>query len=110
VEQSKKTELKLFIDGTTRYHSAIENVIIGLMADNGFKCVTLASSTIPETESAECSTVAFVNTFKDGRDLLADWHHITERMFPKHQAILAMIPNPSQSNSELYNFMSQDPS
>jgi hypothetical protein len=66
------------------------------MADNGCKYVTLSSSIITETESAESSTVAVISTFKDGRDLLADWHCIAERMFPKHPDILAMIPNPSR--------------
>ena len=74
------------------------------MANNGFKCITLSSSIIPETESAESSTAAVIKTFKDGRDLLADWHRITQRMYPKHPDILAMIPDPSQLNiGKLYD-------
>lgn len=66
---------------------------LGFMANNGFLCVTLSSSITPETATAESSTEAVINTFKDGRDLLADWHCITARMYLKRQD---MIPDSSQ--------------
>ena len=64
---------QLFTDGTSQWHTAMENVIIGFMSDNGFMFVTLSSSILQKTETAESCTEAILDTFKEGRELLMTW-------------------------------------
>lgn len=94
---------QLMTDGTDMHTNKIENVIIGFMTDNGYKCITLSSSILPEDGTAESCIEAVMDTFKEGRELLFLWHSKTESMFPNHPYLLAIIPPSSElSTGKLY--------
>ncbi len=82
---------QLMTDGTDRRTNKMENVIIGFMTDNGYKCITLSSSILPEDGTAESCTEAVMDTFKEGKELLSLWHSKTESMFPNCPDLLAII-------------------
>ena len=51
-----------------------------------------------ETESAEDSTEAIMNTFREGRVLISDWRDVTERMCPYRPDLLLQLPLLTQLN------------
>ena len=63
----------LFTGGTSQWHTAMEDIIIGFMSNNDFKCVTLSSSILSEIETAELCTKAILYMFNKGRELLLIW-------------------------------------
>ena len=68
----EKSWKQLFTDGTTRRGLDIENLVIGVMTDGGFKCITVSNSVMPEAEdqSAVSCKYSILHTFKEGRRLL----------------------------------------
>ena len=70
----------------------MENVIIGFVTDNSYKCITLSSSILPEDRTAEPCTEAVLNTFKEGRALLTMWCTKTKTMYPNRSNLLDIIP------------------
>ena len=55
---------QLMTDSTDRCTNKMENVIIGFMTDNGYKCITLSSSILPEDGTAESCTEAVRGHFQ----------------------------------------------
>ncbi len=47
---------QLFTDGTSWRQTAIQNAVMGILTDGGFKMVTLSSGILAENESAKCLT------------------------------------------------------
>ncbi len=83
---------QLFTDGTHRRHTAIQNAIVGILTDGGFKMVTLLSGILAENETAGCLTGSIIRTFKEGGQLLDDWRLVLECLYPSCQDLLDMIP------------------
>ncbi len=83
---------QLFTDGTSRRQTAIQNAVVGILTDGGFKMVTLLSSILAENETSECLTGSIIRTFKEGGQLLDDWRIVLERLYPSRQDLLDMIP------------------
>ena len=71
---------QMFTDGTGRHKTSFENLVIGYMIDNGYKCVTLPCI-LPEDGRAEACSQAILDTFKEGRMLLSIWCNKTQIMF-----------------------------
>jgi hypothetical protein len=63
---------QLFTDGTSWRQTAIQNAVMGILTDGGFKMVTLSSGILAENETAECLTGSIIHTFKEGGQLLDD--------------------------------------
>jgi hypothetical protein len=53
---------QLFTDGTSWRQTAIQNAIVGILTDSGFKMVTLLSGILAENETAECLTGSIIRT------------------------------------------------
>ena len=85
---------QLFTDGTSWRQTAIQNVVMGILTDGGFKMITLSSGILAENEIAECLTRLIIHTFKEGGWLLDDWRIVLKRLYPSHQDLLDMIPQP----------------
>ncbi len=80
---------QLMTHGTDMHTNKIENVIIGFMTDNGYKCITLSSSNLPEDGTAESCTEAVMDTFKEGREL---FHCGTQKQKACSQIVLIFLP------------------
>jgi hypothetical protein len=72
---------QLFTDGTSRRQTAIQNAVMGILTDGGFKMVTLSSSILAENETAECLTGSIIRTFKEGGQLLDDCRIVLEHLY-----------------------------
>ncbi len=83
---------QLFTDGTSWRQTAIQNAVVGILTDSGFKMVTLLSGTLAENETAECLTGSIIHTFKEGGQLLDDWRIVLKCLYPSCQDLLDMIP------------------
>ncbi len=55
---------QLFTDGTTQRQTAIQNAVVGILMDGGFKMVTLSSGILVENETAKCLSGSIIRTFK----------------------------------------------
>ena len=94
----EKSWKQLFTDGTTRRGLDIENLVIGVMTDGGFKCITVSTSVMPEDQSAVSCKDSILHTFKEGRRLLKMWRDTTVNMFPGQTALIDDIPSPNELN------------
>ncbi len=83
---------QLFTGGTSWRQTAIQNAVVGILTDSGFKMVTLSSGIPAENETAKCLTGSIIRTFKEGGQLLNDWRIVLERLYPSRQDLLDMIP------------------
>jgi hypothetical protein len=83
---------QLFTDGTSRRQTAIQNTVVGVLMDGGFKMVSLSSGILAENETAECLTGSIICTLKEGDQLLDDWRIVLERLYPSRQNLLNVIP------------------
>jgi hypothetical protein len=93
---------QMFTDGTSRHTASFENLVIGYMIDNGYKCVTLPCI-LPEDGRAEACTQAILDTFKEGR-MLSIWRNETQIMFPNRPDLVQQIPHTSELDiGKLYN-------
>ena len=87
-------------DGTQRRQISLENCIIRISAEGGFKTVTLSSTILSEDETSEMVTKCIIYTFKEVRSMLTAWREITKREYPGRQNLLDMIPSPCQLSIE----------
>ncbi len=76
---------QLFTDGTSRRQTAIQNAVVGILTDGGFKMVTLLSGILAENETAGYLTGSIIRTFKEGGQLLDEWRIVLERLYPSRQ-------------------------
>ncbi len=83
---------QLFTYHTSQRQTAIQNAVLGILTDGGFKMVTQLSGILAENKTAECLTGSIIRTFKEGGQLLDDWRIVLEPLYPSHQDLLDMIP------------------
>jgi hypothetical protein len=83
---------QLITDGTSWRQTAIQNAVVGILTDGGFKMVNLSSGILAENETAKCLTGSIICTFKEGGQLLDDWRIVLKRLYPSRQDLLDMIP------------------
>jgi hypothetical protein len=83
---------QLFTDDTSRRQTAIQNAVVGILTDGGFKMVNLLSGILAENETAKCLTGSIIRLFKEAGQLLDDWRIVLERLYPSCQDLLNMIP------------------
>ncbi len=86
---------QLFSDGTSRRQTSIQNVIIRLLLDGGFKTITLSISIIADDETSESLSKSIMQTFKESGALLDAWRDVTVQMYPARVDLLDMIPKGS---------------
>jgi len=78
-----------------RNQTKLSNCVVGYLANNGFKTITLSTSIIAENETGEELMASILHTFKECKKLLDMWRAVTERMFPGRQDLLDKIPSSS---------------
>ena len=87
---------QLCTDGTDRRQTEFENVVVGYMADSGYKSVVLDATIVPDGKTAQHLHDSILRTFKEAGDLLDDWRAVTKEMYkddPELQDLLGDIPN-----------------
>jgi hypothetical protein len=88
-----QTFSQLFSDGTRRRQTTIQNIIIGMLTDGGYKAITLSTSIIAENETSESLVSSIPTCFKESGLLLEDWQMVTKEMNPLNEIFLEMIPS-----------------
>ena len=83
-------------DGTQRRQISMQNSIIRIASDGGFKSVTLSSAILSEDDTGGMITEAILRTFKEGRAIIDVWRAITLREFPGRQDLMDILPMDSQ--------------
>lgn len=86
---------QLFSDGTSRWQTAIQNVVVSILTEAGYNAITLSSGIIAKDETSESITISIVHTFKEGRDLLEGWRAFTRTKFPDRPELFNLLPNPN---------------
>ena len=81
-----------FSDGTSRRQTAIQNSILQVAGDAGYKTVCLSSSIIALNESSIGLTQAILRTFEEGREFLASWRKTTKELYPDKEYLVNQIP------------------
>jgi hypothetical protein len=69
-------------DGTALRQTQLENIVIRVAREGGFKCVTLTNCILPEDGYSETVVIAITQAFREGRIHLKDWRTVTDRMYP----------------------------
>lgn len=90
------TYLEHHSDGTQRRQISMQNSIIRIAVEGGFRSVTLSSAILSEDETSEVLTDAILRTFREGRGILKVWREVTAREYPNRQDLLDLIPKPHQ--------------
>ena len=83
-------------DGTRRRGISIDNNVIKIAEDSGYKNVCLSSFVICKDQTAEQVCAGTVRTFQDGAKLLEGWRRVASCMFPNDASLLEEIPMPSR--------------
>ncbi len=87
---------QLFSDGTSRRQTAIQNVVVSILHEAGYKSITLSSGIISEDETSESIATSIGQTFKEGQDLLEGWRATTTTLFPQCPELLNLVPCPNE--------------
>ena len=88
----KRIYKQLFMDGTNRRQTPIQNAIVRYLGENGYETVSVDTAIIAEDETAECLSGCIEHTFNKCGDLLESWRSVAERMYPNRPDILVGIP------------------
>ena len=84
--------LQHFSDGTKRRQIDIQNSVIRIARNGGYKNICLDSGIMSEDETAILLNQAIQQAFKEGRDRLTAWRAVTARQYPGREDLLALIP------------------
>jgi hypothetical protein len=77
MKQGLATEYKqLFMDGTNRQQTPIQNAIVRYLGESGYETISLDMAIIADNETAECLTGSIQKTFKYCKELLNTWRHV----------------------------------
>jgi len=74
--------LEQYSDGTQRRQIALQNFILRIAIEGGFRCITLNSAILSEDETSEFIMESMLRTFKEGWDRLTTWQAIVQREYP----------------------------
>ena len=91
-----ETFLEHHSDGTARHQTSMQNSIMRISSEGGFKNVTLSSAILSVDETSEMVTEAILRTFKEGRGILETWREVTAREYPGRQDLLDQIPKAAE--------------
>ena len=83
-------------DGTSRRQITINNIIIRIATEGGFRNITLNSAILSEDETSEVLTATIVRTFREGQQFLVTWREVTMREYPERPDLLQSLPHPSE--------------
>ena len=78
-------------DGTDRRQTKIENCIVRIACDAGYRCITLDSCILPEDGKATTCVTAIKQAYQEGREHLDDWRKVTSDMYPGRQDLLDQL-------------------
>jgi hypothetical protein len=67
---------QLLTEGTSWRQAAIQNAVVGIPTNGGYRMVTVSSGILAENKTAECLTGSIVRTFKEGGNLLEGWRKV----------------------------------
>jgi len=83
---------QLFTDGTSHRQTEIQNAVVGILTNGGYKMITLSSGILLENETSKSVTASITCTFEEGRSLLKKWRDITSQLYPRQEDLLQLIP------------------
>ena len=83
---------QLFTDGTGRRQTEMQNVVIGILTDGGYRRVSLDGCVIAEEKTAEAVTASILVAFRESGKLLEKWRLVTSEMYPDRSDLLDQIP------------------
>ena len=78
-------------DGTKRRQIDIQNSVLLIAKNGGFKNIVLDSAIMSECETVPLLNQAIQRTFKEGGERLDSWRKVTEREYPGRPDLLEMI-------------------
>ena len=81
-------------DGTKRRGISIENNVLRILEEVGYKHVCQNSSIICKDGTGKGICAGTANAFVDGAELLAGWRRVAKRMFPKDHSLEEEFPHP----------------
>jgi hypothetical protein len=73
---------QLLTDGTSQRQTAIQNAVVGILINGGYRMVTLSSGILAENVTAECLPGSIVRMFKESGNLLEEWRKVLARIIP----------------------------
>jgi hypothetical protein len=87
---------QLFTDGTSRRQTTIPNVVVKILSDSGYRCISLSTCIFSETESSESIAAAIAQAFKESAEMLNEWCVVTASLYPDRSDLVEMIPDGSK--------------
>ena len=81
-------------DGTSRRQISIQNNIIRIAVEGGYKNVTLDSACLSVDETSEMIADSILRSFSSGRVMLQEWRDVTAQLYPGCNDLLDRIPQP----------------
>ena len=87
---------QLFTDGTSRRQTDMQNVVVGILKDSGFRRIILSGCILAVDESADSTLGAISGCFRESGKILDGWRNITKELYPDRPDLLALIPRGSQ--------------
>ena len=70
----------------------MQNLVVAILSDSGFRRVALSGCIISEDESAASTLQAITGTFKESGALLEYWRDVTSHLYPNRKDLLDLIP------------------
>ena len=89
------TYLQHHSDGTALRQTQLENVVVRIAREGGYKCITLTNCILPEDGCSDTIVTAISQAFREGRVHLKDWRETTKQLYPNRQDLLDQIALPS---------------
>ena len=83
-------------DGGKRHGISIENNVLRLLEEAGYKHVCLKPSIICKDGTGEGICTGMVRAFSNGAKLLAGWRRVAKRMFPGDDSLEEEITPPGK--------------
>ena len=87
-------------DGFHRRQTAMNNSVVRIAVEGGYRNITLNTAILLEDESSAVLTQAtmIVRTFREGQVILKlkTWHEVTAREYPHRHTLIAKHPSPSE--------------
>ena len=88
------TYLQHHSDGTALHQTQLENVVVRIAREGGYKYTTLNNCILPEDGCSDTIVTAISQAFREGRVHLKDWQETTKQLYPNCQDLLDQIALP----------------
>jgi hypothetical protein len=79
---------QLFTDGTSRRQTEMQNIVIGILTEAGYRRVALDGCVISEEHNAKSVTASILVAFRESGKLLERWRSVTSELYPDRPDLL----------------------